>query len=206
MIIGIFHVGTGNIGSIENIIKRIGHSTNIIQTVSDVENADVLIIPGVGSFDIGIDSMRSKKDLFDAFLSRISHHVPVLGICLGMQLLTKKSEEGSHPGLGLIPASTKRFHFSPEYYSLKVPHMGWNTVSLQKDCVLFDSMEPDMEFYFTHSYHLEAEDPDIVVGTTNFGYDFPSVIQKNNIYAVQFHPEKSHKYGMKLLQNFIELT
>lgn len=198
--------GMGNIGSIVNKLKNNGEEVIVSSDPSDLSSADRFILPGVGSFDNAMKEI-SKNDMNDILYEEvIRNSKPILGICLGIQVMSNSSEEGSLPGLGLLNARVKKFHFPNDVPHLKIPHMGWNTVSLHKDCVLFDSMDPDAEFYFTHSYHLEVEDPDIVVGTTHYGYDFPSVIQKDNIYAVQFHPEKSHKYGMKLLQNFLELT
>ncbi len=204
--IDIIDYGMGNIGSIANMLKKIGLKVIVTSDPADLAAADKYILPGVGSFDNAMTEL-SRSQIKNILTKEVTQNSkPILGICLGMQVMSNFSEEGILPGLGLLNSEVKKFHFPHNAANLKIPHIGWNTVSPHKDCLLFDSMDPEAEFYFTHSYHLEVEDTDIVVGTTHYGYDFPSVIQKDNIYAVQFHPEKSHKYGMKLLQNFLELT
>jgi len=204
--IAVLDYGMGNIGSIVNMLKKNGEKVIVTSNHTDLATADKFILPGVGSFDTAMTEIiryNLKEILFEEI---IQNSKPILGICLGMQIMGNSSEEGSLPGLGLLKMNVKKFHFLPTDGNLKIPHMGWNTVTPHKECILFDSMDPDAEFYFTHSYHLVVDDPDIIVGTTHYGYDFPSAIQWHNIYAVQFHPEKSHKYGMKLIQNFLELT
>jgi glutamine amidotransferase len=144
----------------------------------------------------GLASVLNKKAL--------EEKVPILGICLGMQLLTKDSEEGVLKGLGWIDAHTLRFKF-PDGVKLKVPHMSWSDVDAKRDSPLTKDLPPEPRFYFVHSYHVVAKDPADVLMTTFYGYDFHSVIQHENIFGAQFHPEKSHKYGMKLLSNFAQL-
>jgi len=131
---------------------------------------------------------------------------PVLGICLGIQIFTRGSEEGSFPGLGWVDAETIRFRFNEPQRNLKIPHMGWNSVEIKKEDVLFNNMVQDPRFYFVHSFHIICKNPDNILTTTHYGYDFVSSLQKENIYGTQFHPEKSHKYGMKIFKNFVELS
>jgi len=195
--------GMGNLGSIYNMLKHLGIQATITSKISDVELADKLLLSGVGAFDNG---MRSLADLgLLPILNRkvLENKTPVLGICLGMQLLTEKSEEGERPGLGWIQGKTVRFSFLKNDGHLKIPHMGWNTVDLKKANPLLEGMFAEPRFYFVHSYHLVCDRPEDVVCLTNHGYDFASIVNRDNIFGVQFHPEKSHKFGMKLLENFI---
>ena len=187
----IIDYGMGNLGSIHNMLKHIGIEAIITAGISDAEEADKLILSGVGSFDNG---MKSLADL---------GLIPVLGICLGMQLLSESSEEGELPGLGWIHARTIRFSFAQNDGHLKIPHMGWNTVDLKKPSPLFESMFAEPRFYFVHSYHLICDNHDDELCLTHHGYDFASAVARDNIFGVQFHPEKSHKFGMRLLENFI---
>lgn len=189
----------GNVGSISNMLKRVGVNSKISSDVSDVETADKLILPGVGAFDSGMKEVHSKE--LSEILSKkaLAEKTPILGICLGMQLFTKRSEEGVLPGLGWIDAETVRFKTN-----LRIPHMGWNTLN-HKDAPIFRNMPQGERFYFVHSYYVSCNDKSNVIATTNYGYDFASVIQKDNIIGVQFHPEKSHRFGMTLLRNFSEI-
>jgi len=132
--------------------------------------------------------------------------IPVLGICLGLQLFSKKSEEGVKPGLGWIDAETVRFRFESGSGSLKIPHMGWNTVQKNRESRLFQALPEESRFYFVHSYHVLCANKDDEALKTRYGYDFTSAVEHENIYGVQFHPEKSHKFGMRVLKNFLELT
>ena len=194
---------TGNLGSIQNILKRIGEDSVVTSDKDEIARATKLILPGVGAFDTGMRNL-SGLNLIDILNKKvIEEKIPVLGICLGMQLLSKGSEEGSLPGLGWIDASTVRFEFedSTEY---KIPHMGWNFIRQHKTGRLFDNMYPDSRFYFVHSYFFSANDPEDVLTSTTYEIEFTSAIERGNILGVQFHPEKSHKFGMKLLKNFID--
>lgn len=194
---------TGNLGSIQNILKRIGENSVITSDKDEIARATKLILPGVGSFDTGMRNL-SELDLVDILNKKvIAEKTPVLGICLGMQLLSRGSEEGSLPGLGWIDAETVRFRFedSIEY---KIPHMGWNFIRQHKTSRLFDNMYPDARFYFVHSYYFRAKDPIDVLTSTIYEIEFTSAIERGNILGVQFHPEKSHKFGMKLLKNFVD--
>ncbi len=194
---------TGNLGSIQNILKRIGEQSVITSDKDEIDGAIKLILPGVGAFDTGMRNLNelglvdilSKKVLVDK--------IPVLGICLGMQLLSNGSEEGSIRGLGWINGETVRFNFknSVEY---KIPHMGWNFIKQHKESRLFTGMYPEARFYFVHSYYFKANDPVDVLTSTGYEKEFTSSVEKGNILGVQFHPEKSHKFGIKLLKNFVD--
>lgn len=200
----IIDTGMGNLGSILNMLKRISCKSIISSDPRDIMSADKLILPGVGSFDSvmkKIDSLQIRE-----FLDRqvIENKTPILGICLGIQMFTKGSDEGSLPGFGWIDAKTVRFSF-PGNHCLKIPHMGWNSTTLHKESPLFSEMPPNAKFYFVHSYHIVCQDQADILSTTQYGNNFVSSIQKNNIFGTQFHPEKSHKMGMKILKNFTEL-
>lgn len=196
---------TGNLGSISNMFRKIGVEALVSSNIADLEKAKKIILPGVGSFDNGMDNLKklglipvlSRKVLIDK--------TPVLGICLGMQLFAKKSEEGKLPGLGWIDGEIVRFKFKNDQGKLKVPHMGWNTIKIKKDNFLLKDMYQETRFYFAHSYHLACNSPEDILSTTDYGYEFPSIIQKENIFGVQFHPEKSHKFGMIIFKNFSNL-
>jgi glutamine amidotransferase len=195
----------GNIGSIVNMAKKARGEVVLSSEPDQIERAEKLILPGVGAFNTG---MRNLTELgFANIVKRrvVRDRIPILGICLGMQLLTERSEEGTMPGLGLVDASTIRFKFD-DGTGLRIPHMGWNSVNIRKESPLFNQMYPDPLFYFVHSYHVVCKNPEDVLSTTNYGYDFVSSLQNGNIFGTQFHPEKSHKYGLRLMKNFVELV
>ncbi len=195
---------TGNLGSIQNILKRIGEESVVTSDKDEIARASKLILPGVGAFDTGMRNLL-ELDLVDVLNKKVGEEkTPVLGICLGMQLLSSGSEEGSLKGLGWINASTVRFKFenSQEY---KIPHMGWNFIKQHKASRLFDNMYTDPRFYFVHSYFFKANDPEDILTSTTYEKEFTSSVERGNILGVQFHPEKSHKFGMKLLKNFVDL-
>jgi len=194
---------TGNLGSIQNILKRIGEESVITSDKDQIERATKIILPGVGAFDTGMRNLL-ELDLIDILNRKVKvEKIPVLGICLGMQLLSNGSEEGSLPGLGWIDAETIRFRFenTVEY---KIPHMGWNFIRQHKDSKLFENMYSDARFYFVHSYFFRSNIEEDVLLSTTYEIEFTSAIEKGNILGVQFHPEKSHKFGMKLLKNFVD--
>jgi len=195
--------GMGNLGSILNMLKKIGSEAAISSRVEDIERAERLILPGVGAFDHGMERIGSLGLLPILNETVIIRKTPVLGICLGMQLLTKKSEEGRLPGLGWLDAETVRFKFSNGSGGIRIPHMGWNTIQAERPSPLLTELDQGSRFYFVHSYHLVCHQKEHCLAVTPYGYDFTSVIQKGNIYGTQFHPEKSHRYGMKVLENFI---
>lgn len=194
---------TGNLGSIQNILRRIGEPSIITSDKSVISDAKKLILPGVGSFDTGMRNLLDL-DLIDTINYKVlNEKVPVLGICLGMQLISLKSEEGSLHGLGWINAETKRFIFN-NTFEFKIPHMGWNYLSVKKKSPLLHDIYPDPRFYFVHSYFFEANDSCDILSSTTYESEFTSAVEKGNILGVQFHPEKSHKYGMRLLKNFVD--
>lgn len=202
--ITIVDYNTGNLGSIQNILKRIGEDSVVTSDKDEIARATKLILPGVGAFDTGMKNL-TDLGLIDILSRKVAvEKTPVLGICLGMQLLAGGSEEGSLPGLGWIDAEILRFRFedSLEY---KIPHIGWNFISQHKTSRLFDNMYPDARFYFVHSYFFRANDMEDIITTTTYEMEFTSTVEKGNILGVQFHPEKSHKFGMKLLKNFVDL-
>ena len=192
----------GNSASIKNMIKRIGYESIITSDKSQITNAKKLILPGVGSFDAAINNL-TQLDLLEVLKIKVlDENTPVLGICLGMQLMTNKSDEGKQPGLGFIDAEVKKFVFEDE--SIKVPHMGWNVTDIKMHSKLFESMPERSRFYFVHSFYVKCNLEADILTTTNYGNTFVSAFEKGNIIGVQFHPEKSHKFGMQLLKNFIE--
>ena len=190
----------GNLGSIQNMLKKIGVASEISSDPDCIRSAARLILPGVGAFDAGMDHLR-RSGLIQVLEDRVRvARVPVLGICLGMQLMTRGSAEGKLDGLGWIDASVLRFQ--PSDPALKVPHMGWNRVMRMRASELTGGLPEESRFYFVHSYYVRCDDPNDVLLTTSYGENFHSAYQNGNIWGVQFHPEKSHRFGMALLRNF----
>lgn len=200
----IIDYGLGNLGSMFNMLKKIGADAMISSTISDIEKADKIILPGVGAFDNGMANLIERGFLPVLNEKVLREKVPLLGVCLGLQLFTQRSEEGKLPGLGWIDGETIRFRFNSSQHHLKVPHMGWNTIGVLHENDLFNDMNEDWRFYFVHSYHLKCYDDCDILAQTCYGYDFPSAVRRDNIMGTQFHPEKSHKYGLKVLKNFVE--
>ena len=201
----IVNYGMGNLGSIHNMLRHIGYEAFISADTDEIMSADKLILSGVGAFDGGVKNLIEGGFLFPLEKKVLDDKIPILGICLGMQLFSKRSEEGRLPGLGWLNAETVRFSFGDNAGNLKIPHMGWNTVTIEKNDPLFNRMPGDFRFYFVHSFHLLCANEEDVLGSTFHGYKFASAITKGNIYGVQFHPEKSHRFGMQILRNFAEL-
>ncbi|HXT16701.1 MAG TPA: imidazole glycerol phosphate synthase subunit HisH [Gemmatimonadaceae bacterium] len=193
--------GVGNLRSIANMFRKIGHAAEISSDPETIERATKLVLPGVGAFDHGMIEL-TKRGLLPVLNRKVlDEGTPVIGLCLGMQLLARSSEEGSVPGLGWIDAEVVRLALPPGS-PLKVPHMGWNQVRAVRPHPLLQDSTDETRFYFVHSYHLRCADDSAVIGTTEYGYEFPSVVGQGNVMGVQFHPEKSHRFGMRLLTSF----
>jgi glutamine amidotransferase len=196
--------GMGNTGSLQNMVRKAGGTAEISSDISTIARATKLILPGVGSFDNGMKKLKDTG-IADVLNTRVcGDKIPVLCICLGIQLITRSSEEGTLPGFGWIQAETVRFKFPPEL-NVRIPHMGWNTVVQKKSSPLLQGMQKESRFYFVHSYHVNCANQEDVLTTTTYGMEFVSSIQRENIFATQFHPEKSHKFGLNLIKNFVEL-
>jgi len=194
----------GNLGSVRNMLKKIGFQSEITSDLETISGASKLILPGVGAFDNAVKNL-SRLDMLDILNHKaLKEKVPILGVCLGMQLLAGSSEEGKLKGLGWIAGRVIRFR-KEVLSGLKVPHMGWNIVNDIQKSRIFKEMRYEKKFYFVHSYHMVCQNEDNVIGVTNYGYNFTSAVQKDNIFGVQFHPEKSHKFGMQVLKNFSTL-
>ncbi len=192
----------GNSRSIVNMLNRIGISSEITRDHAKINASQKIILPGVGSFDAAMKNLK-KYNLIDILNQKVlSDRTPVLGICLGMQLLTNSSEEGDIDGLGWIQGRSIKFNASK---NIKVPHMGWNLVTPKPTSKLCRGITSDSRFYFVHSYYVKVHDKVDSCMQTNYSLLFDSAIEKENIFGVQFHPEKSHKYGMQLLKNFSEI-
>jgi len=200
----IANYGMGNLGSISNMLKRIGAESRISASPDDIAAAAKLILPGVGAFDAGMRNIeeRGLRRVLDE--KALGQKVPILGICLGAQLMTTASEEGELPGLGWVPGQAKRFSVA-EPQSLRVPHMGWNDVRVSADSPLTAGLPAESRFYFVHSYYIRVDQERDSILKTTYGVEFDSGIRRDNIFGVQFHPEKSHRFGMKILENFARL-
>lgn len=199
----IIDYGLGNLASISNMLKRINIDAEVTSDIHRIGKADKLILPGVGAFDHGMKKIIDSG-LLPVLNERVKEQgVPILGICLGMQLMTQRSEEGSSTGLGWIDAETVKFNHDKNHNIMKIPHMGWNTVKIYKRHDLFIGNTEEPRFYFVHSYHVVCRDNSDILATTSYGYEFISVLANANIVGVQFHPEKSHKFGMNFLRNWV---
>lgn len=200
--VGIINYGLGNLGSIQNMLKVIGEKSIISADKKELERCERYILPGVGAFDAGIKKLN-ESGLSDFIIKKTTEEMkPILGICLGMQLLGRKSEEGKLPGLGLIPFDNVRFHFNTN--DLKIPHMGWDVVEFKQNHPILTNLQGQQRYYFVHSYHAKCDFQENVLMTCDYGYEFAAAVVKGNIMGVQFHPEKSHDFGMALLRNFVK--
>lgn len=200
----IVDVGLGNIASIERMLQKVGSKSILAKKPDDLLGIKKVILPGVGHFDEGMKQLQ-KTGFAKALVELIKEeNVQVMGVCLGMQMLCRRSEEGSIAGMGLIDADVMKFRFS-EDLKLKIPHMGWNIVSSGKENPLLPPTQEEQRFYFVHSYKVVPDDPLIITGMANYGGEFCAAFQKQNIFGVQFHPEKSHRFGMELIRRFVEL-
>ena len=203
--ITIVNYGVGNIRAFTNIYKKLNIPIKIAQTVEDLKGATKLILPGVGAFDHAMEQLQHSgmRECLDELV--IQNNVPVVGICVGMQMLAHSSDEGILPGLGWMDASVKKFDISKINYSTHLPHMGWNDIKSVKQNDILKGLENNAKFYFLHSYYFHCNNQTDTIAVTEYGIEFSCAVNKNNIYGVQFHPEKSHQYGIQLLNNFANL-
>jgi imidazole glycerol-phosphate synthase subunit HisH len=204
IMIVIVDYGMGNLGSIKNMLKKAGFPSVISNEKHEIESAEKLILPGVGAFDTGMRNLQEMGLTPLLNQKAMVEKVPVLGLCLGAQLITNTSEEGKLPGLGWVAGETVRFHFEQPNQNLKVPHMGWNVLQIVLDHPYLKGLPEDQRFYFVHSYHLICQNPADIIANTTYGYSFASIIGHENVVGMQFHPEKSHKFGLQVLRNFAE--
>lgn len=200
--ITIIDYGLGNLVSVKNMLKKLGAEAIITDKIADIEKAEKMILPGVGSFDNGMNLIKQKGLLEILNKKATQDKIPTLGICLGMQLLTKGSEEGVEKGLAWVDAQTIKFNFTDKV--LKIPHMGWSYIDVKKENALIRK-EDKHRFYFVHSYYVKCNNSNDVIATCNYGTEFTCMFNHENIYGAQFHPEKSLKFGMELLNNFNKL-
>tara|TARA_B100000212_G_C27340947_1_gene519183 strand:- start:282 stop:893 length:612 start_codon:yes stop_codon:yes gene_type:complete len=202
--IGIVSYGYGNIQAFLNIFKLLNIKAKPVSNFREIEQVDKLILPGVGSFDTAIKAINDK-DILPVLNSKVLvDKIPILGVCVGLQMMANSSEEGDLRGFGWIPGKVIKFKSTSFNTPTHTPHMGWNSVRYKQENKLFNGID-NPQFYFLHSYYIVTDDLDNIISVTNYGHDFASCIALDNIYATQFHPEKSHKWGIKLLQNFANL-
>jgi imidazole glycerol-phosphate synthase subunit HisH len=194
--------GAGNVGSIANILTKVGATPVVANDSETVAAAPAIILPGVGSFDDGIRALRATG-LVPALAERVAAGVPLLGICLGMQMLCRRSEEGVEAGLGWLEADVVRVR--PTDPALPVPHVGWTPVTTVRPCPLFDTLE-EPEFYFLHSYEVRCDDPALVTATCEYGGERVAAVRSDNLFGVQFHPEKSHAAGIAVFRSFVQVA
>jgi glutamine amidotransferase len=202
-VITIVDYGVGNLMSIQNMLGKLGVGSRISAEPRELRTANKIILPGVGAFAHGMERLRAMG--FEEPLGErvMNDGVPILGICLGMQLFSRRSDEGDVPGLGWLDADAVSFDRSRLQQHHRVPHMGWSEIDVTRPSRLFDEA-PERRFYFVHSYHVACHDQSDVLAWSTHGYPFVAAVERNNIVGVQFHPEKSHRYGMALLRNFAE--
>ena len=205
--IAIVDYGMGNLRSVQKGFERVGVSAQIVTSAEEIARAAKVVLPGVGAFGDAIDHMRSQG-LIEPVIECIDSGRPFLGICLGLQLLFDVSyEDGEHTGLGVVPGKVVRFDFGdlPAARGLKVPHMGWNQLRWDDGCPLLAGVERGTYFYFVHSYHVQPIEADVNVARCDYGMEFVAMIWRDNLFATQFHPEKSQQHGLRILENFSKL-
>lgn len=203
--IAIINYGLGNLASIKNMFKRLGIDAIITNNTEEIESAAKLLLPGVGHFKRGMANLNESGLIEVLNKEVIEKKKPILGICLGAQLMTAHSEEGNVNGLKWVDAKTVQFD-ATRLSGLPIPHMGWTDISPKNHCELLTDLPADPRYYFVHSYHFQFQKEEEITATAKYGYEFACAFKKDNIFGAQFHPEKSHKYGMKMLSNFNEIT
>ena len=203
--IAIIDYGVGNIKAFANIYKQLNVPIKNVRCIDDLEDVSKLILPGVGSFDYAMEQLENSgmREKLDELV--LKNKVPLLGVCVGMQMLADSSDEGELRGLSWINGSVKKINTVNVECNTRLPHMGWNDVVVNNERELFKGLETDSRFYFLHSYYFEAAHQSNVIASTDYGDKFTCAVKRENIFGVQFHPEKSHEYGIKLLKNFAEL-
>lgn len=203
--ITIIDYGSGNIKAIANIYEKLKVAYSIASVPEQVIGAKKIFLPGVGAFDETISKLDSTgfREVLDKEV--LENNVPIMGICVGMQILADSSEEGSCKGLGYIKGKVKKIDANTILHKPKLPHLGWNSIEIVKNNVLLQEIDPQFGFYFLHTYYFDCEDQNNVLATTNYGATFASAVHRENIFGIQFHPEKSHHNGVKLLHNFAKL-
>ncbi len=203
-LIGVVDYGLGNVLAFENIYRRLGLNVETVRTAEQVMRAERLILPGVGAFDSAMVRLKQSGMINSLCRRVLDDEVPVLGVCVGMQIMANSSEEGKESGLGWIPGSVQRFREEWFQTHTHLPHMGWNNLELiGSPSIIADLSDP--KFYFLHSYYFRPDDENHVIARTYYGVKFPSAIRRKNIWATQFHPEKSHEWGIELLRNFAKI-
>jgi glutamine amidotransferase len=203
-VIKIIDYGSGNISALSNVFHQIGVISEVARCEEDLFNATKLILPGVGRFDEAMEKFEQTGMLGKVNSLVLDQNIPILGICVGMQLLANTSEEGDRPGLGWIDAEVRRFTHANANNGCRIPHMGWSFVSVEAENPLLKWNESQQKFYFLHSYYFVCHNPDNLVASANYGSRFACVVKQKNIFGVQFHPEKSHQNGVRLLKKFAE--
>jgi imidazole glycerol-phosphate synthase subunit HisH len=203
--IHVLDYGLGNVQAFLTLYKRLGFEAMPARTTADLTAASKIILPGVGAFDHAIELLNQSgmRPALETLV--LQDKVPVLGICVGMQILASASDEGQLPGLGWVPGRVCAFRANEQSAGLPLPHMGWNDVHPKQGYPLFAGLEADARFYFLHSYYFECEAPSHVAAVASYGFDFSCAVSAGNVHGVQFHPEKSHHFGIQLLKNFAEL-
>lgn len=201
MTVSIVAYGLGNLGSVANMLKRVGTEAKLVSSPSEIDESERLLLPGVGAFDKGMGLLK-ESGLIDPIREFAQLGKPLLGICLGMQLLFDGSDEGEMGGLGILHGKSRKFQANS---GVRVPHMGWNSVQLTRSDPLTDALPAESRFYFVHSYYVAPDIASEVLGYTDYGNPFASMVKSGNVMGVQFHPEKSHDFGKRVLGNFAEL-
>ena len=205
--IGIIDYGMGNIRSVQRALERAGGDTRIVMSPDQLKGVDKIVLPGVAAFEDAMTQLKSQ-DLLDTIIESVEGGTPYLGFCLGLQLLFDVSyENGEHKGMGLIPGKVVRFDLDncKSELPVRVPHMGWNRIEFDRPCPMLDGIESGQHVYFAHSYCVVPDDEKVIATSTDYGYNFTSAVWKDNIFATQFHPEKSQSVGRKLLENFVNM-
>ena len=203
--ITIIDYGLGNIRAFANVYERLNIPFSVAKTAGDLKVATKFILPGVGAFDYAMSKLNNSglRETLDKLV--LDHRLPVLGICVGMQILAQSSDEGILPGLGWIDGTVKKFDVATLNSKTQLPHMGWNTIHQNYSNPLLVSFSSDSRFYFLHSYYFQCKNQSDTIATTEYGIEYTSALNNKNIYGVQFHPEKSHQWGIQLLKNFADL-